>query len=66
LAPFVILVLAAHLTGKGDSTTALGATLFFWARVAQAVTCLAGIIYARTAAFFVGTIGELMILKQLS
>jgi uncharacterized MAPEG superfamily protein len=65
LAPFAILVIVAHLTGKANSTTALGATLFFWARVAHAATYLAGIIYARTAAFFVGVVGELMILSQL-
>ena len=65
LAPFAILVLVAHVTGKANSTTALGATLFFWGRVAHAGTYIAGIIYARTVAFFVGTIGELMILSQL-
>jgi uncharacterized MAPEG superfamily protein len=65
LAPFAILVLVAHVTGKADATTALGATLFFWGRVAHAATYIGGIIYARTAAFFVATIGELMILSQL-
>jgi uncharacterized MAPEG superfamily protein len=65
LAPFAILVLVAHITGKANSTTALGATLFFWGRVAHAATYIAGIIYARTAAFFVATVGELMILSQL-
>jgi len=65
LAPFAVLVLVAHVAGKANSTTALGATLFFWGRVAHAATYIAGIVYARTAAFFVGTIGELMILSQL-
>jgi uncharacterized MAPEG superfamily protein len=65
LGPFAILVIVAHLAGKSNSTTALGATLFFWARVAHAATYLAGIIYARTAAFFLGVVGEVMILSQL-
>src|SRR5262249_56035829 len=30
LAPFAILVLVAHVTGKANATTALGATIFFW------------------------------------
>jgi uncharacterized MAPEG superfamily protein len=65
LAPFAILVLVAHVAGKANATTAMGATLFFWGRVAHAVVYVAGIPYLRTAAFFVGTIGELMILSQL-
>jgi uncharacterized MAPEG superfamily protein len=65
LAPFAILVLVAHVAGKANATTALGATLFFWGRVAHAAVYGAGIPYLRTAAFFVGTVGELMILSQL-
>jgi uncharacterized MAPEG superfamily protein len=65
LAPFAILVLVAHVAGKANATTALGATLFFWGRVAHAAVYVAGIPYLRTAAFFVGTVGELMILSQL-
>lgn len=65
LAPFAILVLVAHLTGKANETTALGATLFFWGRVAHALTYTAGLIYVRTIVFFIAAIGELMILFQL-
>ena len=65
LAPFAILVLVAHVTGKSNATTALGATLFFWGRIGHAATYIAGVIYVRTAAFFVATIGELLILSQL-
>lgn len=65
LAPFAILVIVAHLTGKANSTTALGATLFFWGRVAHALTYTAGLIYVRTIVFFIAAIGELMILFQL-
>ena len=65
LPAFAILVLVAHVAGKANATTALGATLFFWGRVAHAAVYVAGIPYARTAAFFVGTAGELLILSQL-
>jgi uncharacterized MAPEG superfamily protein len=65
LAPFAILVLVAHVAGKANAATALGATLFFWARVAHAAAYIAGIIYLRTAVFFIATVGELLILSQL-
>ena len=65
LAPFAIMVLVAHVAGKANATTALGATLFFWGRLVHAAVYIAGIPYVRTAAFLVGTVGELMILAQL-
>jgi uncharacterized MAPEG superfamily protein len=65
LAPFAILVLVAQVAGKANATTATGATLFFWGRVAHAAVYVAGIPYVRTAAFFVGTAGEILILLQL-
>ena len=65
LAPFAILVLAAHVAGKENATTALGATLFFWARVAHFLVYAAGIPYLRTLAFGIAIIGEVMILTQL-
>lgn len=65
LAPFAILVLVAHVSGRANSATALGATMFFWARVAHAAVYIAGIPYLRTAVFFLGTAGELIILFQL-
>jgi uncharacterized MAPEG superfamily protein len=65
LAPFAILVLVAHVAGKANATTALGATLFFWGHVGHAAAYIAGIIYLRTAVFFIATVGELLILSQL-
>jgi len=65
LPTFAILVLVAHVSGHANATTALGATIFFWARVAHAVMYIAGIIYARTACFFIALVGEIMILRQL-
>ena len=65
LPTFAILVLVAHVSGHANATTALGAEIFFWARVAHAATYIGGIIYARTGCFFIGLVGEIMILKQL-
>ena len=65
LAPFAILVLLAHVTGLANETTALGATIFFWARVAHFLVYTAGIPYVRTLAFGVSLYGELEILRQL-
>lgn len=62
---FAILVLVAHVTGKANATTALGAELFFYGRIAHIVLYTAGATYLRTAAFFVGVAGEIMILLQL-
>jgi uncharacterized MAPEG superfamily protein len=65
LAPFAIVVLTAHVAGEGNATTALGATLFFWARVAHFLVYAAGIPYVRTLAFGIAIIGEIMIVAQL-
>lgn len=62
---FAILVLVAHVTGKANAVTATGATLFFFSRVAHTLIYTAGWIYLRTLAFFLGTLGEIMILVQL-
>ena len=65
LAPFAILVLVAHVAGKANATTALGATLFFWGRVAHFVVYTLGIPYLRTLVFAIASVGELMILFQI-
>ena len=65
LAAFAILVLVAHVGGKANAWTALGAQMFFWARVAHVVVYTAGLVGVRTAVFFVGVVGELLILVQL-
>ena len=65
LAPFAILVLVAHVTGKADGVTALGSILFFAARVAYVAVYAAGLIGVRTAVFFVGVLGEILILTQI-
>ena len=65
LAPFAILVLVAHAAGLANETTAQGATIFFFARVAHFLVYSAGIPYVRTLAFGVALLGELRILGQL-
>jgi uncharacterized MAPEG superfamily protein len=62
---FGLLVLVANATGKANATTALGAELFFWARIAYAVIYLAGIPWARTAAWGVSVVGLVLIFLQL-
>jgi uncharacterized MAPEG superfamily protein len=65
LAPFAALVLVAHVTGAASPTSALGAQLFFWGRVGHAVTYIAGIPWARTAAFAVSVVGMAMVLVAI-
>jgi uncharacterized MAPEG superfamily protein len=62
---FAILVLAAQAAGRTNSITALGAAIFFWARIAHAVLYLAGIPWLRTAAWLVSIVGLFMIFWQL-
>jgi uncharacterized MAPEG superfamily protein len=65
LAPFAVLVLVAHITGKTNATAVLGAQIFFVARVAHTGIYVIGIPYARTLAFGIATFGEILILLQL-
>jgi uncharacterized MAPEG superfamily protein len=58
---FAILVLVAQATSKLDATTALGAELFFWARLAYAVIYIIGLPWLRTAAWAVSVVGLVMI-----
>lgn len=61
LAPFAGLVIAANLASLGNDTTALGAMIFFWARVVHAVVYTIGIPIVRTLSFAVGLVGCLMV-----
>jgi len=65
LVHFAALVLVAHAIGASNDITALGATIFFWARVGYLVVYTAGIPWIRTIAFMAGWVGEVMILSQL-
>lgn len=58
---FAVLVLVAHVAGKANATTALGAEIFLAARVAHAVIYVGGIPYVRTLAWAVGVVGMFMV-----
>jgi uncharacterized MAPEG superfamily protein len=62
---FAILVLVAQAAGVRNGMTLLGAQLFFWGRVAHAVLYIAGIPWARTAAWVVSVVGLVLIAWQL-
>ena len=62
---FAALVLIAAAAGKANAMTAMGAMIFFWARVAYAVIYVAGIAWLRTLAWFVSVIGMAMIAWEL-
>ena len=62
---FAALVLIAVAANKTNSTTLLGAQLFFWARLAYALVYLVGIPWLRTAVWTVSVIGMILIFAQL-
>ncbi len=62
---FAILVLVAHVSRRANATTALGAMIFFWARVAYAAIYIAGLPWLRTAVWGVSIVGLAMIFSQL-
>lgn len=65
LVVFAIVVLVAHVAAKANATTALGAALFFWARLAYALIYVVGVPWLRTAAWAVSLAGILLIFSQL-
>lgn len=65
MALFIPLVLIAVAAGKTNSTTLLGAQIFFWARLVHAVVYLIGIPWLRTAVWVVSVIGLIMIFSQV-
>jgi uncharacterized MAPEG superfamily protein len=62
---FATFVLVAQIAGKADATTALGAELFFWARVAYAIVFVIGIPWVRTALWGVSIMGLILIFLRL-
>jgi uncharacterized MAPEG superfamily protein len=57
LAMFTALVAAVHFAGKAGWRADLGATIFFWSRLAYWPTYLAGIAYLRTVVWLVSIVG---------
>jgi uncharacterized MAPEG superfamily protein len=62
---FTALVLIAAVAGKANATTAMGAMIFFWARLVYAVVYLIGVPWLRTVVWFVSVIGMVLIAVQL-
>jgi uncharacterized MAPEG superfamily protein len=58
---FAPLVLITAISGRANATTAMGALIFFWARLAYAVIYLIGVPWLRTLAWAVSVIGMVMI-----
>ncbi len=62
---FTALVLVAQVTNKLDATTALGAQLFFWARLAYAAVYLIGLPWVRTGVWAISVLGLVLIFIRL-
>lgn len=62
---FVALALALAVTGLGDSTSALGAAVWFWARVAYIPAYASGIPLVRSIAWFASLGGLAMMILPL-
>jgi len=62
---FAPLVLCVVYMDRLNGTTAFGAALFFWARVAYAPLYWLGIPWLRTVAWTIALIGTLMIFSQV-
>lgn len=62
---FAAVVLAVVAAGKTNSTTLLGAQLFFWARLAYAACYIGGIKWLRTLSWLASIAGVVLILLQL-
>ena len=62
---FIALVLVAQVTSHANATTALGAQLFFWARLVYAIVYIVGIPWLRTLVWAVSVVGLLLIFAQL-
>ena len=59
---FAVAVLLVTLLGKTSAHTALGAQLYFWARIVYVPVYASGIPFARTAVWTVSIIGLVMVL----
>lgn len=62
---FVALALAVALTGRTGGLAAIGAALWFWARVAYLPLYLFGVSYVRSIVWVAATLGLLLMLIGL-
>ncbi len=61
IAIFAPIVIAVQISGLNNETTAMGAQIFVIARIAHAVVYTLGVPWVRTAAWFVGVVGIIMV-----
>lgn len=62
---FTALVLIAAVANKANAMTAMGAMIFFWARLVYAFVYLFGIPWLRTLVWAVSVVGMVVIAVQL-
>ena len=62
---FLGAVLIAHVAGRESEITALGAQLYFWARVAYVPLYAWGVPYLRSVAWAVGVVGLGMVAQAI-
>ena len=62
---FAVAVLLLHATGKESAQSALGAQLYFWARVAYVPAYAAGLPFLRTLVWAAALAGLVMVLLPL-
>ncbi|MEQ8691887.1 MAG: MAPEG family protein [Pseudomonadales bacterium] len=65
LVMFALLVLIAHAAGVSNESTALGATIFFYARVAHAIVYATGLPWVRPLTWAVAIYGMVLIGLEL-
>ena len=65
LVMFAIVVLVANAAGVSNDTTALGATIFFYARLAHAIVYAFGWPMIRPLLYFVSLYGLVVILLEI-
>lgn len=65
LAPFAVLVIAAHLTGAANEATAVAAVVYFWARLLHYFLYTAGVPFGRTVTFAISWLAMLCIFWQI-
>lgn len=65
LVMFAIAVLAAGVAGISNEATALGATIFFYARLGHAIAYALGLPLVRPLFYFAGVYGVVAILLEL-
>lgn len=62
---FAVLVLVVHVAGRADETSARGAEVFFWARLAYAGAYMVGVPYLRTLIWAVSVVGMMLVASVL-